>query len=347
MKDWYSIFNLQRFAEGGAGDGGAAAGDAGAAGAAQTGVTEADAAPQMRRRAKSNPLANVRYGIQPEETTRQANNEAPDAAEQNKAQRLSFEDLLKSDPQYKADYDAKVRKAIDGRFRQANQTEARMNQMQPIIQAIAAHYGIDASDPAAIDLDGLMKAVGNDRKMYEDEALREGVPVELLMQRKQLERQQAAFDAQQAAFDAQQRRATEEANARREMTELLTAATALRETIPGFDIDREMQNPNFAKLALKPPRGAGVPLESAYYAVHHAEIEQARRAQQYQSMQAAQQQTAQKLANAVMSGSMRPSENGSGGNPSPAAVRSDPSSLKLKDFAEISKRVAAGEKIKF
>ena len=83
MKDWYSIFELQRFAEGGAGDGGAAAGDAGAAGAAHTGVTEADAAPQSRRRAKSNPLANVRYGIQPEEmTTRQANNEAPDAAEQ-------------------------------------------------------------------------------------------------------------------------------------------------------------------------------------------------------------------------------------------------------------------------
>lgn len=339
MKDWKDMFELQRFAEGGA-EGGAGDGAAGAADAAQTGVTEADAAPQSRRRAKSNPLANVRYGIQPEETTQLANNEAPAAAEQESAKQPTFDELLKSNPQFKADYDARMQKALDGRFKKANQTEARMNQMQPIIQAIAAHYGIDAADPGAIDLDGLMNAVSNDRKMYEDEAVREGVPVDLLMQRKQLERQQAAFDAQQ-------RRATEEANARREMTELLTAATALRETIPGFDIDREMQNPDFARLALKPPRGAGVPLESAYYAVHHAEIEQARRAQQYQSMQAAQQQTAQKLANAVMSGSMRPSENGSGGNPSPAAVRSDPSSLKLKDFAEISKRVAAGQKIQF
>lgn len=339
MNDWYSIFELQRFAEGGAGDGGAAAGEAGAAEAAQTGVTGADAAPQSRRRAKSNPLANVRFGIQPEETTRQANSSAPDAAEQEAPQRLSFEELLKSDPQYKADYDAKVKKAIDGRFKQANQTEARMGKMQPIIDAIAAHYGIDTSDPAGIDLDGLMKAVGNDRKMYEDEAVREGVPVELLMQRKQLERQQAAFDAQQ-------RRVTDEANARKEMTELLTAATALRETIPDFDIDREMQNPNFARLALKPPRGAGVPLENAYYAVHHAEIEQARRAQQYQSMQAAQQQTAQKLANAVMSGSMRPSENGSGGTAA-AVTRSDPRTLTRQERAELRRRVQAGEKIYF
>lgn len=32
--------------------------------------------------------------------------------------KLSFDDLLKSDPQYKAAYDAKVRKAVESRFRQ-------------------------------------------------------------------------------------------------------------------------------------------------------------------------------------------------------------------------------------
>ena len=62
MKDWKDMFELQRFAEGGA-EGGAGDGAAGAADAAQTGVTEADAVPQSRRRAKSNPLANVRFGI--------------------------------------------------------------------------------------------------------------------------------------------------------------------------------------------------------------------------------------------------------------------------------------------
>lgn len=343
MENWYDLIGLQRFAEGGA-EGGAGEGDAGA----QTGVTEADAAPQSRRRARSNPLANVRFGIDPSAETTQQANTAPgaqnaadadrDAAGKEGAQ-PTFEELLKSNPQYKADYDARVKKAINGRFAERRQMEGRLNKTQPIIEAIAAHYGIDASDPSVMDYDGLLNAVTNDRKMYEDEAVREGVPVELLMQRKQLERQQAAFDAQQ-------RRVTEEAKSRQEMTELLTAATALKETIPDFDIDHEMQNPAFARLALKPPRGAGVPLESAYYAIHHAEIEEARKAQQYQSMQTAVKQTAQMVTNAVASGSMRPSENGSGGSAA-AVTRSDPSTLTKQERAEIRRRVYAGEKISF
>lgn len=339
MNDWYYMIDLQRFAEGGAGDGGAGAGDAGAAGAAQTGVTEADAAPQNRRRAKSNPLANVRFGIQPEEGPTQQANTAADAAQQESAPRMTFDELLKSYPQYKADYDAKVRKAINGRFAERRQMEGQLNKMQPIIDAIGAHYGFDMANPAGVDLDGLLSAINNDRKLYEDEAVREGVPVEHLMQRKQLERQQAAFDAQQ-------RRVNEEAAARQEMTELLTAATALKQSIPDFDIDAEMQNPAFARLALKPPRGSGVPLETAYYAIHHAEIEQARRQQQYQSMQAAVQQTTQMLTNAVASGSMRPSENGSGGSAA-AVTRSDPRTLTRQERAELRRRVQNGEKIYF
>ena len=335
MKDWYSIFTLQRFAEGGDG-----AGNGGAEGAADTGVTGADAAPQPRRRAKSNPLADVKFGIDPAApATQQANEQAPDTAGQEGAQKLTFEELLKSDPQYKADYDARVKKAVDGRFAKSRQMEGRLSKMQPIIEAIAAHYGMNAADPAQLDLDGLLNTITQDRKMYEDESVREGVPVEMLMQRKQLERQQAAFNAQQ-------RQVQEENAARMEMNELMTAAVALKATIPDFDISREMDNPAFARLALKPPRGAGVPLESAYYAIHHAEIEQARRAQQYQTTQAAVQQTAQMVSNAVASGSRRPSENGAGGTAA-AVTRSDPSTLTRQERAEIRRRVSAGEKIYF
>ena len=338
MKDWY--LDLQRFAEGGEG-----AGDGGAEGAADAGVTGVDAAPQPRRRAKSNPLANVKFGIDPsaKDTTQQVNSR--DAAGTENAQdagaqaKLSFEELLKSDPEYKADYDARVKKAVDGRFAKSRQMEGRLSKMQPIIEAMAAHYGMNVSDPSQLDLDGLLNAVTQDRKMYEDEAVREGVPVELLMQRKQLERQQAAFNAQQ-------RQISEENAARQEMNELMTAAVALKATIPDFDINREMENPAFARMALKPPRGVGLPLESAYYAVHHAEIEQARRQQQYQSMQTAVHETTQKVANAVASGSMRPSENGMGGNAA-AVTRSDPRTLSRQERAEIKRRVERGEKIYF
>ncbi len=332
MRDWYHIYDLQRFAEG-AGDG---AGD-GAEG--QTGVTGADAAPQPRRRAKENPLANVRFGIQPDQTTQQGSEEAVrDAAGQEQAQpEETFEQLIKG--RFKADYEARMNKVVNGRFREARQNEARMGKMQPIINAIAANYGIDTTDPAAIDLDALLDTVSNDKKLYEEEALREGIPVEMLMQRKQLDRRQAALDAQERA-------ARQESAARQEMNEILTAATALKAVIPDFDIDREMHNPAFARLALKPPRGSGVPLETAYYAVHHAEIEEARRAQQYRSMQSAVQETAQKVANAVASGSKRPSENGAGAAAAALTV-TDPATLTKAQRKELRNRVARGEKIVF
>ena len=50
--------------------------------------------------------------------------------------------------------------------------------------------------------------------------------------------------------------------------------------------------------------GVNVPVETAYYAIHRQEIEQA-------ALKAAADQTAKNMANAVRSGTMRPQENGS------------------------------------
>lgn len=327
------MLDLQFFAEGAGGAGGE--GDAGAG--AETGVTDvADAAPRTARRARRNPLADVKFGIEPGERAnggaeREAAVDAAGAPEE------SFESLIKG--KYKADYDARMKKALDGRFAEARKLEGRMGKMAPIIQEIAARYGVDGSDPDNIDLDTLFGKVTQDRRMYEEEAVREGVPVDLLMQRKNVERQQAALDAQQ-------RRMREANAAQAEVSELVQQAVALKATIPDFDLDAEMENPAFARMALKPPRGAGVPLESAYYAIHHQAIEEARRVQQYQATQQAVKQTAQLVSNAVASGTRRPTENGAGAAAA-ATTRSDPATLTRAERAEIRRRVARGDQIYF
>ena len=330
----YEMLDLQRFADGAAGAGVGSAGDG-----AATGVSEADAASQIgRRRATEGQQADVwNKGYNPAAQTTQQAATGRDAAGNEDAPEETFESLIKG--KYRDEYKARVDKALNGRFKQTRQMETRLGKMQPIIEVMAECYGIDFTDPEAMDLDALYQRVTQDKKMYEEEAMREGVPVEILMQRKNLQRQQRALDTQQ-------RRIAEENEARAEMSELMSQAVALKSTIPDFDIEREMLNPAFARMVLKAPRGSGVPLEAAYYAVHHAEIDAARRQQQYQTTQQAVRQTAQMVSNAVASGSRRPAENGSGAAAA-AITTADPSKFGKAELKAVYAAVARGEAVRF
>jgi hypothetical protein len=99
----------------------------------------------------------------------------------------------------------------------------------------------------------------------------------------------------------------------------------------------ELKNPAFARLTAP---GVGIDVQTAYETVHLADIKA-------QGMQYAAQQTAQRMANAVRSNSMRPVENGLNGAQSASTVKSDPRNLTRADRAEIRRRVANGEKIVF
>lgn len=320
--------NLQFFAEGGEGDGGA--------GAADTGVNDSQeaAVPARRRARRENPLANVKFGIQDDIDT---NSQVAADTTATEPARRSFEELIAGE--YKDDYDKAVQKVVRRRVSEEKAAQTRLNKQMPILQIMAERYGIDSTDPANIDVDALLNALNEDKRLYEDEAYREGVPVEMLMRSKQLERQQAALNAEKRA-------AAEQQQMQSEYLEMQSQAVALKAQFPEFDLDAEMQNPSFGRMVLKPPRGVGMSLESAYYAVHHREIMEAKR---MQSMNFAHQavQTANKMtANAIASGSRRPAENGVA-NVAGSMVRTDPRSLTKAERAEIRRRVNSGEKIRW
>ena len=101
--------------------------------------------------------------------------------------------------------------------------------------------------------------------------------------------------------------------------ELLTQAEAVRGRYPDFDLDRELDNPGFARLL-----NSGVDPKTAYEVVHHEELTG---------------RAARLAENAA-----RPQENGLGGAPA-AVSKPDPRQLTRAERRALRRRAARGEEI--
>lgn len=96
----------------------------------------------------------------------------PDAGAEDSSER-SFEALLKSKPEYKTAYDARVKRAIDGRFRQMKRLEDRQNQTAPLLKAVAQKYGLDWKDGGEIQ--PLLDALAGDAPNSSREAAKKAL----------------------------------------------------------------------------------------------------------------------------------------------------------------------------
>lgn len=315
--DWK--FDLTMFD--GDGDGaGSPAGDAG--NGANTGVSTEAAAPANpnRRQRPVNPLAHVKYGKQPEaapvEAAAQPQEEtADDRAKRWAAAKEEFRDL----------YSSENSELIQKRLGESKDAQATLAKLKPLLEQTGKKYGKDASD-----IDGIMAAYTDDDSLYEEEAAKEGVTVDVYKQLK-------AFREDKAAREAEQQQAEMRARVEGHLRGLIDQGEKMKAVFPNFDLRSELQNPIFARL-VSPE--VGVDVETAYWTVHRKEL-------QGRAMQVAAQKSQEKLANALQSGMNRPSENGAR-NVSPGLdIRSDPRNLKRNDLQEIRKRVRSGEKISF
>ena len=303
------MLSLQLFAEGaagaGAGDGGTAQGQ---------GVTEAAALPQTKG-AKSNPLAEVKYGIQEEA--------APAAEVQTVAppdRNAEFEKLIKGE--YKDLYDARVQDIVQKRLKSNKETVDKFNALTPTLELLANKYGVDAGD-----IEALGKAIEEDDSYYEQEAMERGMTVKDLKKVKQMERENADLRRQ---MQEQERRD----NANKLYSAWMQQSEDAKKVYPTFDLKAEMNNPEFVKLLR-----SNVDVRTAYEVLHKDEIIPA-------AMQFTAKAVEQKLTNKIIANGARPSENGMNSQGA-AVVKSDVSQLSKEDRAEIIRRVARGEKIRF
>jgi hypothetical protein len=175
----------------------------------------------------------------------------------------------------------------------------------------------------ANNIDAITQAFDNDDSNWEEEAYERGMTVEQVKQFRQLEWENEKL-----------RQADEERQRQAQYAQWDAEVAELMNIYPGFNIDAEMENPQFVQMM-----NARVPLKTAYEVIHHDEFIAG--AQQF-----AVQKANEKLTNAVASNKSRPSENGLSSN-APAVSSIDINHLSREQMAEYKRRALAGENIDF
>ena len=300
--------DLQLFAEG-AGDGGTGTGGT-------TGVTGEAAVPQTKG-AKSNPLADVKYGIQDDDaqnaSVQQTTVETPD-------RNAEFEKLIKGE--YKDLYDARVQETIQKRLKGTRETVEKYEALSPTLEMLAKKYNVDVNDIKALNA-----AIEEDDAYYEEEALEKGITVQQLKEIRKMEKENAELKRQMQEQSAKE-------NASKLYASWMQQAEQAKAVYPTFDLRAEMQNPRFVDLLR-----SNVDVRTAYEVLHKDEIIPA-------AMQFTAKTVEQKLTNKIIANGARPAENGINSQ-SATVVKSDVSQLSKADRQEIIRRVQRGEKIRF
>ena len=306
------LLNLQLFAEGaGGGDGGT-----GASGA--TGET-ATAAVSQTKGVKLNPLADVQYGIRPTAKAEETTPAAEVVENPTEDRNAKYEAFIK---EHKDLDDARIQNIVQKRLKNSKETVERYEALAPTLEILAKKYGVDASDVKALN-----KAIEEDDSYFEEEALEKGITVEQLKEFRKMERENAAF-RKQAEEQARKE------NAKRVYAKWTEQAEQTKAIYPSFDLNTEAKNPQFLQLL-----NSNVDVRTAYEVIHKDDIISG-------AMQFTAKTVEQKLANKIIAGGARPTENGNSSQGA-AQTKSDVSLLTKADRAEIARRVAGGEKISF
>ena len=329
--------NLQLFAgEGTGGDGGgeaATTGDNATAAAEQRlrelGVPEAKIRKSASKVASKMPTQTVKTAeVAPKEeaNVESAATEEKPTTEDTKdtaPTRMSWDEIMK-DPEYNKEMQAVVR----SRLKSEKSAEEALGKMAPAIEVMARKYGLDAKN---MDYEALAKAINDDDAYYEDKALEMGVSVETAKKVDQLERDTAREKALE-------QRNLEEQKIQQHFVRLEQQAEAMKKVFPKFDLRTELRNPAFARMTSP---NIGISVEDAYYAIHRNEIQTA-------TMQVTAQKTAEKISNAIQSGSRRPDESGSSSQ-APSVSTFDYRNASREQREALKKRIRAaaanGEKV--
>lgn len=290
--------NLQLFAEGGEG----AAGDGG--GESAPGV-EADPgrqrllalgvpADKIRERAskaaaKVSPVATGEQEQQPKQDAA-AQQEQPTEG-QEKPAKATWDELMK-DP----DYNREMQKTVNARLRTAKSAEANLAALAPALDIFVKRYGLD---PANLDHKDLAEKIRSDDSLWDQKATELGTENSI------------ARRLGLAEIDDERQQRTQRDTMRQQMmadhrAKLDQQVPKMQEMFPGFDLDKELDNPTFARLV---GPGNVLNLEQAYRAIHYEEIAAAQAA-------ATAQQVAQQVAQTVRANARRPVEAGASGAPS-------------------------------
>lgn len=319
--DIVNNFDLQLFAEGAAAPGSAAAGT-GEGGASEASAASDTAVTKTKRKAKTDPFANVVFGKQAvdPETDTADNTNAEGEAEGNTGDKSSStegntepdgQDVTKPKTYTEDEFNEAVNKEMKRRYRNNEK------KMAPILRYVSEKLGIDHGD-----VDAMSKAADEARKQgYRDEASLTGND-EAIIERNA----DNAYDA----FNYRERLKAERDYAIN--SRMAAEEKEVRAAYPDFDYEKEVRNNRvFATLI-----SAGFPMKNSYERSRLEETVARARAD-------ALKEATDAVTASVAAGANRPSEGGVT-NPS-AQVFDDPGKLNKEQRGEIKRRVRRGERI--
>lgn len=295
MKNLFRSIDLQMFSDGG--------GEGGAMGNAD-GAGENTTAPSTQEQNSGDNGENNAQG--------NAENTAAAAEPNNEGE--SFEELING--RYKDDYNKSVGKIINRRLSPLRQENAAQRE---ILETIMARANVSS-------IDELRERINSEEEIS-SAAASEGMEVDKYKQVEEL-RKIKMRQAEEERLNQAVRRAQEQESIWREQ------AKEVQALYPEFNLDEELNNPDFRALIMTKNPQYQISMTDAYRIVHADKIAQNIEKAAYE-----------KFSKSVSTRASRPPENGSG-TTARAEVKSV-SSLTKKERAEIAKRAQRGERITF
>ena len=238
---------------------------------------------------------------------------------------MSFDDFLKSNPNYAKEYQTRMQNAVKGRIKDTKRLEGQMEMINPVLALFGQKYGIDTSNLSDEALKELTGKILGDNSFYEEEAMKAGMDVETYKTFRQTQRENAQLK------EFQEKTMRNQENQKR-LYAIQEEAKRVKEIYPGFDLDTEMSNPMFQRLAWD----SGVPLQTAYEVIHQQEIMAA-------AMQMTTRKTTEMIANNIQAGTYRPTESGVSGQS--AALVQTGGRMTKEQREDIKNRVRNGERV--
>ena len=322
---------LQLFAGEGSGGDGAGA-DSGASGAdaeqsrlRELGVPESKIRKNVKYGIKTTPANPPAESASQEAQTAETEDAEPvtpaeeETPASEPAKRMTWDEIM-ADPEY----NKQMQSVVQGRLRDAKSKAESFDAILPGLEVLARRMGMD---PAKIDFKALSDSIESEESNYEELAFQRGESAQKVMEDDRREREEARAARAQEDSAEQQR-------IQDHIRSLETQAEAVKAKFPDFDLRTELRNPVFARMTS--PSG-GVPVEAAYFALHHQEL-------QAKSMSVAAEMTRESLSKSIQAGARRPDEAGTSAQaPSVATFNMKNASKAQRD--ELRRRVMAGEKI--
>ena len=320
----YAYINPQLFADDGAAaapaGGGAEAGTAAESGTAAQSVNVGDTlsdgsqvqdpqvAAAMNRRLKQHPeLRDAFFG-------QKAKQQEPAAQPQPQGAEPTPEEWAEAKKRFAKFYGNDVHDAVKDRFKNQEDANAKLTQMQPMIDELMRTTGAESME----ELQQLIM----DRKA-EEEAEAAGVPTE------QWKRMQA-LEKEHEERVASDKRETQQKQFIEHVQGLRQQAEELKKMFPDFDLENELRNNEKFRVWTSP--GVGMTVEEAYYAMHGKELTP-------QLMAYGMQRAQQQMGQTIMAQRARPAEGAmSGKNPAAAEPRINPKNLsreEMKKYKEL------------